>query len=104
MAASVLVVVFGSAFGPDGVCATTTATDSATTIASVRAPAIRSIRFRICITPPSPRRSIRRIVQPNRGVHHLFDKRHAIELDQLGVRLQTAVNREADLPRPCIDG
>src|ERR1041385_4615166 len=92
MAASVLVVVGGSAFlVPAGACASRTVMDRDITVASVAAPAIHSIRLRMCITPLSPRRTIRRVVKTERRVHHLFDERHAVELEQLGVGLEAAV-------------
>src|SRR5262245_22503401 len=33
-------------------------------------------------------------------VHQLFDKRHTVEFDELNIRLYTAIEREADFPRP----
>src|SRR5262249_62252162 len=41
-----------------------------------------------------------RLVQAERLVHHLFDKRDAIELDELHVRLHPTVQRKAHLPGP----
>src|SRR5687767_9811406 len=51
----------------------------------------------------SPRRTIRRVIEPERCVHQLFDERHTIEFHELNVRLEAPVDREADLPRAGID-
>src|SRR5687767_8807524 len=51
----------------------------------------------------SPRRTIRRVIEPERCVHQLFDERYTIEFHDLNVRLDAPVDREADLPRAGID-
>ena len=40
----------------------------------------------------------RRFVEPDRLVHHLLDERHAVELDELHIRLDPAIQREAHFP------
>src|SRR5688500_6153374 len=41
-----------------------------------------------------------RLVETQRRVHHFLDERHAVELDQLDVRLDTTIDGKADLPGP----